>query len=155
MVSLNSIRAFLQEQQWYASGLLTNDVLAICDVLETPHDSRWFVAENKRCVALLHHWSERLRFAARQNETQLALSRDRLDTVARKSLSDAHRQIKQRSIDAYVLNDPQHAMLLNTVQSLEQLRGVVDGLIAALDTSLLVQEAVAIRFQEGVDSATP
>jgi len=60
-----------------------------------------------------------------------------------------------RFVEAGIMADPAHAVLVDNVHQYELVLGTLEGITAALDTSLIVQEAVSTRRQEEEDSLTP
>lgn len=104
---------------------------------------------------LIQHWQERLRYTIRKFEIELVQSRDVLDQTVRKQLAHDRRQVKMRYVEAGIMADPNHRQLVDTIQQYELVLGTLEGLAAALDTALVVQEAVSTRRQEIEDSQTP
>lgn len=154
-IDLSNVRSYVSSLSWFEGGLLAADVLQVLDFLETTPDSRWLVAETKRCVIIVRHWQEQLRLATRRIEIQLLTAKDQLDEVARDSLARAGRQIRQRRIDAFAHNDKNYAGLVDAHAQYEAAWGVLDGIAQSLNVGLVVQEALSARRQEIIDSSTP
>lgn len=154
-LSLETIRQYVVTLSWIENGLLTQDVDKIIDFLLESPDSRWFVSQSRRSLALLRYWQERLRFCIRQFEMSIADSRDALDQPAREQIRRSQRQVRMRYVDAEINRNPQHRQLVDSLHHYEQALGVLEGLEGALDTSLLVQEAVSTRREEIEALQTP
>ena len=152
-ISLGSIRDYMKTCAWFQNGLLTQDVLKILDFLETSPDSRWIVSETKRAIVLVAFWREQVTYAVRRGEIELSQKRDSLDKGVRDRLVQERRVVKSRTVEAGVFADPVYSGLVDAQHQREMLRGVLDGIEAALDTSLVVQEAVASRRQELIDAS--
>lgn len=151
-MSLNSLRDYLNNLTWVENGNLTQDLTQVIELLEADLDSRWFVKQTRQGLAVVHFWDAKIRYAIRQYEMQIALSADRLDAPAREALKTAKRYVKQRSINAYVMNNPDHKSLVDALSQYELVLGVIEGISLALDNSLVVQEAVSVRRQEQIDA---
>lgn len=154
-VSLSTLRTYVASLSWVEGGLMSQDITQIIDFLESTPDSRWFVAQTRRALAVLRHWQGRIRYAVRRLEIDVAASRDVLDPQVRQTLRTAHRQIKMRYVDAAIMSDPNHRILVDSLQQHELILETLEGIELSLDTSLVVQEAVAVRHQEIIDSQTP
>jgi len=151
-VSLQTIRQYVETLSWIEGGILSADVLQIVDFLETKSDSSWLVSQTRLSVALLAHWQERLRFTIRSLEIVLSQRRDVLDQQVRESLKKSRRQTRMRYIEAGIAADADYSQQLDVLRQYELALGTLEGLSSAMDTSLIVQEAVAVRRQEVEDS---
>lgn len=153
-LSLQSIRTYLQSCAWFQSGLLTADLTQVIDYLESTPDARWIVAETKRATVLVAFWREQVNYTIRRAEIELAQKRDSLDKGVRERLVQDRRPAKSRSVEAGIFADAEYGRLADAQHQREMLRGVLDGIEAALDPSLAVQEVVAARRQEEIDNKT-
>ena len=153
MVSLNSIRSFFENVSWIEAGALSRDVVGVIGVLETNPDARWLVAESRRSIALVKFWRERMVYAQRCIERQIVCSADRLDPDIRRELTSQGRLLRNSTVRSRLSSHPQHAALIDASNQYDTVIGALDGLLLAMDTPLIVQEAVSNRKQEEYDNS--
>lgn len=154
-VPLDSLRQYVASLTWVESGGLTSDLTHVINFMEAEYDSRWFLTLTRRAIVTLNFWEQTIKYIARGLEIQVSQSRDALDKPARESLQAARRVVKQRSIDAFTMSNPTHRNLVDCLHQYQKVLGVIEGISLALDTSLVVSEAVSVRRQEMIDAGMP
>lgn len=153
MVLLHSIRRFFESLVWIEAGAMSADIVEVIGVLETNPDARWLVAESRRSIALVKFWRERMVYTQRTIERQIVCSADRLDPDIRKELTTQGRLLRNSTVRSRLAAHPEHGRLLGTSDQYEAVIGALDGLLLAMDTPLIVQEAVSNRKQEEYDNS--
>lgn len=153
-VSLQSTRDYTTSLTWIEGGNFTADVVSVLDFLSSENDSSWFVAESRRAVVVVQFWKSRLRYIKSRLQMESDVRRLTLDREARDRLVTSGVQVRTRYVNAAVLEDSGFSYMADTIHQYECALGLLEGIEAALDTALVVQEAVAIRRQEEQDSLT-
>ena len=152
---LKTVVDYLQTLDWLEGGLLSRDMINVVNFIDSTPDSRWLVAETKRCIILTHHWQSRVRACMSRLTRQVNQRRDVVDEQVKGELVRAGRTTRMRYVTAGIERDPEFARLLEAETQYELVLGTLEGISAALETQLVVQEAVSVRRQEMIDNLSP